>query len=65
MIQLVTHDYCHNCPLFEARSLSSVDYEVDGYKRHYVSCIHHTVCATIESHIRESIVKKEKEKENG
>ena len=63
MIQLVTHDYCEDCPLFEARSLSSIDYEVEGCKRHFVSCIHHTVCATMESRIREKLKKEEKEKE--
>lgn len=63
MIQLVAHEYCHGCPLFEARSISDVDYEVDGNMRHFVSCVHHTVCATVENRIREAIKKEEKRKE--
>lgn len=62
MIRIVAHEYCNDCPLFEARSLSELDYSVEGYTKHFVSCVHHTVCATIESHIRESI-EKEKGKE--
>lgn len=64
MIQLVTHEYCNGCPLFEAKSISQVDYSVEGCMRHFVSCVHHTVCANTESRIREAI-KEEKENSNG
>ena len=61
MIQLVVHNQCHGCPLFEARSISSMDYEVEGCMVHFVSCVHHTVCANMEDRIRREI-EKEKEK---
>ena len=57
MIKLVVHDRCHNCPSFEARSISQVDYSVEGYTRHFVSCVHHTVCANMENRIREEMKK--------
>ena len=37
MIRIVAHEYCNDCPLFEARSLSELDYSVEGYTKHFVS----------------------------
>lgn len=62
MIQLVVHDYCHVCSQFEPASVSQWDYNVEGCKRHFVSCVHHAACAYTEERVREEIRKEEKEK---
>ena len=66
MIKLVTHDRCNQCPMFEAKSISEIDHKVEGCTIHYVSCIHHVVCANMESRIRDELKSLEKkEKEDG
>lgn len=64
MIQLVVHEYCHDCSLFEPKSISQVDYKVEGCKKHFVSCVHHTACVRMREQMMEEFKKRKKEVAN-
>ena len=56
MITLHVEDYCHNCPDFEAETISTPVYTSDSYIPQFVNtgiyCAHCGRCKQIADHIR-------------